>query len=532
MGNNYFIGSDGELYHWQLKNHKYISREKKGDKWVYTYPKNEASSGTNSAKPAISDTKKKQMEQTKNLNDFNKAFKNAFTVGTRGNPGEGTGPRLVSKEYEEEMGYNSKKNEYPKPTMLPSSNNKTGSTSKVSAGKTALYKVGNAGGYAGEDTPAAVKESRARDAYKKVYSDLGVDVTFKKDGPFSSAEYKFNRAVSDSEWEAAREKMNKVSADLSEAEREVANAKLKADTYNKEKAAANDRAKEIRSRGNSGEVTGSDSRSDWQKRIDNAKSKVDSLLDSFKSKIDKKVDEVVDSTGRDRKGRYEYYEKALKTAEENLKQAEKNQKIYGRSVDDSDVRRAKEMYEKSKRSYEDAKEDYEKTLHGKAAAIGKRMSEAADAGKDWIDNLFEAYQTDAKDKRSEYSDAKEAAVRADAEERKAIRNAVKAQKALDDARKDVEKAIDDAEAAYRNYRNKNEPFDTYEKLSHEAAKRTKVQEKAREDLITALEKLETAGSNREVAKRKVEDAYEDWLRANNHPLRKLDEWLENLLGTR
>lgn len=40
----YFIGSDGELYHWQLKNHKYIKREKKGNKWVYTYPEEKGGS--------------------------------------------------------------------------------------------------------------------------------------------------------------------------------------------------------------------------------------------------------------------------------------------------------------------------------------------------------------------------------------------------------------------------------------------------------------------------------------------------------
>ena len=106
---DYILGPDGELYHWGWKkeDHKYIKRERKNGKWVYTYPEDSSKTESKKVNPPISD-RKKQVTAGRNL------------INLRGDSGKGTGPRTMSKEYEAELGYNSKTNEYPKPKMLPS----------------------------------------------------------------------------------------------------------------------------------------------------------------------------------------------------------------------------------------------------------------------------------------------------------------------------------------------------------------------------------------------------------------------------
>ena len=144
-------GSDGELYHWQLKNHKYVKREKKNGKWVYTYPQEKGGNDkkTTASKPDI---------KTAIKTAANKAY-----VNSRGNSGVGTGPRTMSKEYEAELGYNSKKNEYPSPKMV------SNQSSKVNAGKNAVT--------ADKNTASAPKkassEYEAEVAYNSKKNDYG-----------------------------------------------------------------------------------------------------------------------------------------------------------------------------------------------------------------------------------------------------------------------------------------------------------------------------------------------------------------------
>lgn len=120
MGNEYFIGSDGELYHWgwKKKDHKYISREKKGGKWVYTYPddKKKDSKGANTGSGAI-DSKKTSAVTT--------AAKNIVK-------------KPLSNEYMIETAYNSKKNGFG------GSNNST--PNRVDSGRNALGKANSGSG--------------------------------------------------------------------------------------------------------------------------------------------------------------------------------------------------------------------------------------------------------------------------------------------------------------------------------------------------------------------------------------------------
>lgn len=127
MSNNYFIGSDGELYHWgwKKKDAKYIKREWKNGKWQYTYPYDPVDNS------AAKKHAEKKAVQEKNLADFNKAFAKSKNFYTRGNDGRGIGSRKASKEYEAELAYNSKKNS----NSSAASDN---TASKVSSGKNAI----------------------------------------------------------------------------------------------------------------------------------------------------------------------------------------------------------------------------------------------------------------------------------------------------------------------------------------------------------------------------------------------------------
>lgn len=103
--------SDNELTHAfgrgkERKNHKYVSREWKKNKWIYTYPDEGKHDISKSAKVTSATNTKKTSTSSK---------------------------PYVSKEYLEEVGYNSKKND--------SSTNS--STSKVDSGKNAVGKMTN-----------------------------------------------------------------------------------------------------------------------------------------------------------------------------------------------------------------------------------------------------------------------------------------------------------------------------------------------------------------------------------------------------
>lgn len=407
--------SDGELYHfgWKKKDAKYIKREWKKGKWVYTYPDDKKD-----AAPKKTDTAKK-----------------------------------TSSEYDAELAYNSQKNSWNVTTT-----SSTDTANKVSSGKQAVTK--------------------------------------------GSSEY----------------------------EAEVA--------YNSQK---NDY----------GNATKKTSETQKQTKKDE-KSWVDRLIGKAKDAVDNLIDKVTDADGERLKRNYSYSEKQIKKAEDKVKQAEKDLVLYDRSVDELHVRLAKEELQTAKDNYNRSKEAYENTRYAERESRRERMNAAIESGKDWIDNLFEAHQNDAKQKRSDYADEKEAAVRADAEERKAIKTAVKAQNTLDDARVNAERLREAEKEANKRERAAHAAIasakpgsaqmaakDEWDKVRKERdrihdehTESWKKVEKAREDLVQALEKLETAGTNRKAAEQKAEAAYREWLRANDHPLRKLDEWLEDLLGTR
>ena len=52
---DYILSPDGELYHWEKKDHKYISREKKNGKWTYEYP-SENKGGRNASREYLAET--------------------------------------------------------------------------------------------------------------------------------------------------------------------------------------------------------------------------------------------------------------------------------------------------------------------------------------------------------------------------------------------------------------------------------------------------------------------------------------------
>lgn len=120
----YFIGSDGELYHWQLKNHKYISREKKNGKWVYTYPEDKASKSGGAVETALKEGIKRAVDKgVKNAtktplsNEYmiEKAYNSKTNSGSNrvdaGRNALGTN-KSSSGDYASELAYNSQKNNY------------------------------------------------------------------------------------------------------------------------------------------------------------------------------------------------------------------------------------------------------------------------------------------------------------------------------------------------------------------------------------------------------------------------------------
>lgn len=140
----YFIGSDGELYHWQLKNHKYIKREKKNGKWVYTYPEenktgktpvtkkktdpvtsgktsaNRAAAGVRNVDKLMSQKFARRINQARDVltNDFGnyKPISGESLSKSTSQKSESdkrkAETKKVSSEYEAELAYNSKKNDY------------------------------------------------------------------------------------------------------------------------------------------------------------------------------------------------------------------------------------------------------------------------------------------------------------------------------------------------------------------------------------------------------------------------------------
>lgn len=147
---DYYLGTNGELYHWGLnkgkprEDHKYIKREWKKGKWVYTYPvdnskkkpappkpglkrtntlydrgsKALSSTRKTSTTPWVSDEYKKEVAYNSQKNQYpgNKTSSNSKT----GNK-TSAGSAKVSKEYQEETAYNSQKNVYPQNTSAVSS---------------------------------------------------------------------------------------------------------------------------------------------------------------------------------------------------------------------------------------------------------------------------------------------------------------------------------------------------------------------------------------------------------------------------
>lgn len=62
---DYILSPDGELYHWEKKDHKYISREKKNGEWVYKYPSTTSVDGGGSVASKKSPAANKNTRSTK-----------------------------------------------------------------------------------------------------------------------------------------------------------------------------------------------------------------------------------------------------------------------------------------------------------------------------------------------------------------------------------------------------------------------------------------------------------------------------------
>ena len=109
---DYFVGSDGELYHWgwKKKDAKYIKRERKNGKWVYTYPED------------LNNSSKKPVVSVKN----NKASDGIKPIGNT---------KKTSSEYDAEVAYNSQKNTWSITTAT-----RQDTANKVSSGKNAVAK--------------------------------------------------------------------------------------------------------------------------------------------------------------------------------------------------------------------------------------------------------------------------------------------------------------------------------------------------------------------------------------------------------
>lgn len=126
---DYILTSNGELYHaarksgWEKEDHKYIKREWKKGKWVYTYPSDAKKSQPLKKNVAEAKARRDAADliatgRTKTQSAFNKAA----IERTKSN--KVSSKPYVSKEYQEELAYNSQKN--------GSGNTKSESTGKES----------------------------------------------------------------------------------------------------------------------------------------------------------------------------------------------------------------------------------------------------------------------------------------------------------------------------------------------------------------------------------------------------------------
>jgi hypothetical protein len=117
---DYYITRDGELRHaapnrgWEKDDHKYVKREWKNNRWVYTYPSD--TKKNTKAKTNFADTVKKvtstarELDAKKKLENRGKLSLEARSALTRGRNAVNNKP-WVSKEYLEEVAYNSQKND-------------------------------------------------------------------------------------------------------------------------------------------------------------------------------------------------------------------------------------------------------------------------------------------------------------------------------------------------------------------------------------------------------------------------------------
>ena len=125
---DYFVGSDGELYHWgwKKKDAKYIKRERKNGKWVYTYPedvkktKGSVAKVIGNASKSIGDTTRSAIKKAPSYEYIMETVYNSRKNGVGGSTNDvknavSTGKNAVTKgssEYEAEKAYNSQKNTF------------------------------------------------------------------------------------------------------------------------------------------------------------------------------------------------------------------------------------------------------------------------------------------------------------------------------------------------------------------------------------------------------------------------------------
>lgn len=82
--NNYVLTPNGELYHWQKKDHKYISREQKNGKWVYKYPSDTgASSGSIPESKTTTNTGRPDTVTTTSSTDTKNSFWKSISTGIK-----------------------------------------------------------------------------------------------------------------------------------------------------------------------------------------------------------------------------------------------------------------------------------------------------------------------------------------------------------------------------------------------------------------------------------------------------------------
>lgn len=196
---NYYIGPDGELYHGLFKkrepkeDHKYIKREWKNGKWIYTYPddkKGKKSQSTKNAKPSLSSKRDISGARTKpkigKLVDRAKlSIGNRTKSNTRENLEVSTQLKKTpnsmgkaSSEYENELDYNSKRNVYPAHSSSETKSKKKDETLLDKAKNWIKDKLGYDEKEAAETAAATKQEAEKKAAVAQSTYDLVRDMAY------------------------------------------------------------------------------------------------------------------------------------------------------------------------------------------------------------------------------------------------------------------------------------------------------------------------------------------------------------------